>query len=36
MKGTDTIAFISASEVPRDRRVTYGRLVCDIRPQKSE
>jgi hypothetical protein len=36
VKGTDTIAFIFASEVPRDRTVTYGRLVCDIRPQKAE
>jgi hypothetical protein len=36
VKGTDKIAFIFASEVPRDRTVTYGRLVCDIRPQKAE
>jgi hypothetical protein len=36
MKITDTIAFIFTSEVPRNRTVTYGRLVCDICPQKSE
>jgi hypothetical protein len=34
--GTNTIEFIFASEIPRDRTVTYGRLVCDIRPQKTE
>jgi hypothetical protein len=34
--GTNTIEFIFASEIPRDRTVTYGRLVCDIQPQKTE
>jgi hypothetical protein len=34
--GTNTIEFIFASEIPRDRTVTYGRLVCDITPQKTE
>jgi hypothetical protein len=36
VKGTDTVAFIFVSEVPHDRTITYGRLVCDIRPQKAE
>jgi hypothetical protein len=36
VKGTDTIAFIFTSEVTRDITVTYGILVCDIRPQKAE
>jgi hypothetical protein len=36
VKGTDTIAFVFASEVPRYVKVTYGRLVCDIRTQKTE
>jgi hypothetical protein len=36
IKGTDTIVFIHASEIPRERTVTYGRLVCDIRHQKAE
>jgi hypothetical protein len=34
--GTNTIEFIFASEIPRDRLVTYGRLVCDIRSQKTK
>ena len=34
--GTDTIFFIPFKAVPSDRTVTYGRIVCDYRPQKSE
>lgn len=34
--GTDTIFFIPKTSVPQDRTVTYGRIVCDYRPQKSE
>jgi hypothetical protein len=34
--GTDTIFFIPFARVPTDRTVTYGRLVCDYRPQKAE
>ena len=38
VKGTDTMEFIEKHEVPQDRYkdVTYGRIVCDFRPQKSE
>jgi hypothetical protein len=36
VKGTNTIAFIHAAEIPNDRTVTYGRLVCDIQQNKSE
>jgi hypothetical protein len=31
-KGTNTIFFINRSKVPTDRKVTYGRIVCTIRP----
>ena len=34
--GMNTIFPIRRSKVPRNKRVTYGRLVCDIRPQKVE
>jgi hypothetical protein len=34
--GTDTIFFIPIANVPTDRTVTYGRIVCDYRPQKTE
>jgi hypothetical protein len=36
IKGTDTIVFIPPSEIPKERIITYGRLVCDIRPHKAE
>ena len=38
IKGTDTIRFIHKSDIPYDRwkDVTYGRIVVDFRPQKSE
>ena len=35
-KGTDTIFFINRNQVPSDRKVTYGRLVSTIRPNKDE
>ena len=34
--GTDTIEFIFHKENPKERRATYVRAVCNIRPQKSE
>jgi hypothetical protein len=36
LKGTETIFFIPVSAVPKDRKVTYGRIVVSIRPQKDE
>ena len=36
IKGTYTIFFIKHSQVPKHKTVTYGRFVCDIRPQKAE
>jgi hypothetical protein len=36
IKGTDTIQFIRVEQVPQGRQITYGRLVCDTRPQKAE
>ena len=37
-KGTTTLFFICKNEVPDDRwrNVTYGKIVCNVRPQKSE
>jgi hypothetical protein len=34
--GTDTYHFIQREQVPSDRKVTYGRIVATIRPQKAE
>ena len=38
MEGTETIFFIYKNEVPNDRRrdVTYGKINCNVRPQKEE
>ena len=38
IRGTDTIRFIRKSDIPQDRRkdVTYGRFVCNVRPEKAE
>jgi hypothetical protein len=35
-EGTNTIFFINRNQVPTDRKVTYGRIFCTIRPQKKE
>jgi hypothetical protein len=34
--GTNTIVFISKSDVPKGRFATYAKFVCTIRPQKQE
>jgi hypothetical protein len=34
--GTETIVFIRKADVPNGRKVTYGRIVAQIRPQKTE
>jgi hypothetical protein len=36
IKGTDTIKFIQKNQIPAGRTVTYGRFMCDLRPQKTE
>ena len=38
IKGTNTIRFICAADVPSDRRrnVTYGKFVCSVRPEKAD
>jgi hypothetical protein len=38
VQGTNTIFFIDKKDVPQDRwkDVTYGRMVCDYRPEKDD
>jgi len=36
LKGTNTCFFIRKCQVPSDKRPTYGRIVCTVRPQKDE
>ena len=33
---TNTIDFITKTDVPYDKKVTYGNFICDFRPLKSE
>jgi hypothetical protein len=34
--GTDACFFIKLTNVPKDRNITYGKLVCDYKPHKKE
>ena len=35
-KGTNTVMFILKSKVPKDKKVTYGKIVCEIKPEKED
>jgi hypothetical protein len=34
--GTDTCFFIKLKNIPNDRNITYGKIVCDYKPHKKE
>jgi hypothetical protein len=34
--GTDTCFFIDLKNIPNDRKITYGKIVCDYKPHKKE
>ena len=34
--GIEKMCFLSRKEIPEHKKVTYARMVCDIRPQKEE
>jgi hypothetical protein len=34
--GTDTCFFIKLKNIPNDRKITYGKIVCDCKPHKKE
>jgi hypothetical protein len=34
--GTDTCLFIKMKNIPKDRNITYGKIVCDDKPHKKE
>jgi hypothetical protein len=34
--GTDTCFFIKLTNIPKDIKITYGKIVCDYKPQKQE
>jgi hypothetical protein len=34
--GTDTCLFIKLTNILKDRKITYGKIVCDYKPHKKE
>jgi hypothetical protein len=34
--GTDTCFFIDLKNIPNERKITYGKIVCDYKPHKKE
>jgi hypothetical protein len=34
--GTNTAVFIDLKIIPKNRKITYGKLVCDFKPNKNE
>jgi hypothetical protein len=34
--GTDTCFFVALTNIPKDRKITYGKIVCDYKPHKKE
>ena len=36
VKGKNTVMFIPKSIVPKDKKITYGKLVCEMKPEKEE
>jgi hypothetical protein len=33
IQGTNTCFFVELPKIPKDRKVTYGKLVCDHKPK---
>ena len=36
VKGTNTVMLIPKYKVPKDKKVTYGKIVCKMKPKKEE
>jgi hypothetical protein len=36
IKGTNTCFFVELKNIPKDRKMMYGKLVCDHKPNKAE
>jgi hypothetical protein len=34
--GTDTCFFIKLTNIPKERKITYGKIVCDYKSHKKE
>jgi hypothetical protein len=36
IQGTNTCFFVELTKIPKDRKITYGKLMCDLKPNKTE
>ena len=36
VKGIDTVISILKYQVPKDKKLTYGKIVCEVKPEKEE
>ena len=36
VKGKNTVIFIPKAQVLKDKKVTYGKIVCILKPEKEE
>ena len=36
VKGTNMVMFIPKTKVRKDKKVTYGKIVCKMKPEKEE
>jgi hypothetical protein len=36
IQGTNTRFFVELANIPKDHKITYGKLVCDYKPNKTE
>ena len=36
VKGTNTVMLIPKSKAPKDKKVTYGKIVCEMKPEKED
>jgi hypothetical protein len=34
--GTNTCFFITLAKIPMDRKITYGKIVCDYKPHQTQ
>jgi hypothetical protein len=34
--GTEICVFVELTNIPKDRKITYGKIVCDYKPHKKE
>jgi hypothetical protein len=36
IQGTNTCFFVELKNIPKDRQITHGKIVCDYKPHKKE